>query len=168
MNLKFLLVSESDKCSERFIFEHWRVSLFVVNATRSESRTIYHKTLGVVTAVTLLGIGAISIIWHPALTLLKKDAYQGLLPQFLLFSVFMIFYNLFFVSIQYLISQYKYRTILIIGGLVLFTSTILVANAVLKFTHDSYILYYSLIQIVMTAIIFGYAFLAINKDSSTN
>lgn len=144
------------------------LSLFVVNATRSESRTIYHKTLGVVTAVTLLGIGAISIIWHPALTLLKKDAYQGLLPQFLLFSVFMIFYNLFFVSIQYLISQYKYRTILIIGGLVLLTSTILVANAVLKFTHDNYILYYSLIQIVMTAIIFGYAFLAINKDSSTN
>lgn len=142
------------------------LSLFVVNATRSESTAIYKKGTVIITAVTVLGILVVTLIWHPALAILKREEFNPLLPYFLIYSTFMIFYNLFYVAIQFLISQYKYREIFAIGVLIALTFALLVVNALIPVFHGQYLNLYNGILIISGFIIFIYShYLIVRKTA---
>lgn len=134
------------------------LALFVVNATRSESTSIYKKGIMIIAGVTLAGIVAIAIIWQPALHLLRRTEFIPLLPQFLIYSIFMIFYNLFYVGIQFLVSQYKYKEIFHLGVIVFLTTAALVLNAIVPETHANYIAWYNGILITAGVISFFYSY----------
>jgi hypothetical protein len=142
------------------------LALFVVNATRSESTSIYKKGLTIIGAVTVAGIVVIAALWNPALTILKRDEFRSLLPQFLQYSVFMIAYNLLFVGIQFLVSQYKYKEILKLGILITLVTLALVLNALIPITHSAYTTYYIAILVIGGILTFGYSYRLITQKVS--
>jgi hypothetical protein len=141
------------------------LALFVVNATRSESTDIYKKGTAIIGGVSVLGIVVITLLWNIALTILKRDEFKPLLPQFLYYSIFMVAYNMLFVGIQFLISQYKYTTIFKLGVGIVSVVVLLILNAIIPFSHSNYILYYSSILIGGTVLLFGYSYYLITKKA---
>lgn len=138
------------------------LSLFVVNATRSASQTIYRKALLIISGVSILGIAAIAALWNPAVKVLGRTEYTPYLKYFLLYSVFMLLYNLFFVSIQFMVSQYQYKHILKISAVVFITIAALVVNVYIP--GNNYIVRYFSVLIIGALLSSAGSFYLITKD----
>ena len=115
---RFLSVEDKDLFAVLFNFGqiiHFGSTAFtqaiIVHASRSTGNRIYYFSIGLMTLLTSLIGGLFYFFGDFMLSLFGKSQYVDSLNLILYYSLFIVFFNIVFISTQYLLSHSRYRVL---------------------------------------------------------
>ena len=127
------------------------LSGLVTHASRSENKKIFYSALGIVISISFFIGFLFSFFGEFMMRLFGRGQYANQIGLILLYSVFILFYNVIFVCVQYLIIKNKYRALVIFPIV-----TVIYIISLVFYSGSQYLLGNSVKNFITISVIFGF------------